>query len=227
MLFSELGRNLHLQRQIYVKQIRYSSPKISLSRPTTNAVHLPQGPPPKHLLSFWLFPPYLSLHLSFHSHLKIHFYVCLYRKIYYLIVWPTSRHSFPMVLLPSLLSKFWDYFVRNKLTLNRILASAANMRTSLLVQCVRVCLPMKRTWVRPLVREDATCFRATNLAHTAAEPCSRAHGLQPLKPACPRGWAPQEKPPQQDTSTLQQRLTLAHRNQRKPVCSTKDPVQPK
>ena len=68
MLFSELGRNLHLQRQIYVMQIRHSSPKISLSRPTTNAVHLPQGPPQASTL-FLTLPPLLvsSSVLSFPS----------------------------------------------------------------------------------------------------------------------------------------------------------------
>ena len=68
MLFSELGRNLHLQRQIYVMQIRYSSPKISLSRPTTNAVHLPQGQPQASTL-FLTLPPLLvsSSFLSFPS----------------------------------------------------------------------------------------------------------------------------------------------------------------
>ena len=167
---------------------------------------------PKLLLSFLLFPPYSSLHLSFHTHLKTHFYVCSYRKIYYLIVWATSRHPLPVVLLPSLLSKFWEYFVRNNLTLGRILASVAHMKTSLLVRWIRVFLPMQQPRVRPLVLEDPTCCRATKLVHTTTEPCSRTHGLQPLKPAHPRGWAPREKPPQWEAHTPQRRLTLTHCN---------------
>ena len=33
--------------------------------------------------------------------------------------------------------------------------------TSLVVQWLRICLPMQGTWVRALVPEDPTCRRAT------------------------------------------------------------------
>ena len=34
-------------------------------------------------------------------------------------------------------------------------------RTSLVVQWLRICLPMQGTWVRSLVQEDPTCCGAT------------------------------------------------------------------
>ena len=44
-----------------------------------------------------------------------------------------------------------------------VLCSAFSNATwaSLVVQWLRICLPMQRTWVRALVREDPTCRRAT------------------------------------------------------------------
>ena len=36
------------------------------------------------------------------------------------------------------------------------------LRTSLVVQWLRICLPMQGTWVQSLVREDPTCHGATN-----------------------------------------------------------------
>ena len=63
--------------------------------------------------------------------------------------------------------------------------------TSLVVQWLRICLPMHRTWGWALVREDPTCRGATkpmrhNYWACALEPMSHnywAHVLQLLKPA--------------------------------------------
>ena len=68
---------------------------------------------------------------------------------------------------------------------------------------LRIHLPMQRTWVRSLVQN--TAHAQGNQAH---EPQllslhSRAHSLQPLKPAHPRAHAPQQEmpPTSEKTST--------------------------
>ena len=71
--------------------------------------------------------------------------------------------------------------------------------TSLVVQWLRIRLPIQGTWVRSLVQEDPTCHRATQpVCHKywtcALEPTSHnywAHVPQLLKPTCPRAHAPQ------------------------------------
>ena len=58
-------------------------------------------------------------------------------------------------------------------------------QTSLVVQWLRICLPMEGTWVQPLMQEDSTGRRATKHTH---EPqlqksiCSRVHVPQQDKP---------------------------------------------
>ena len=84
-------------------------------------------------------------------------------------------------------------------------------RTSLVVQWLRICLPMQGTRVRSLVEEDPTRLRATRPEHhNYWSQCSGAHVLQ------------QEKPVHRN-----QRVAPAHHNWRKPACSNADPVQPK
>ena len=51
--------------------------------------------------------------------------------------------------------------------------------TSLVVQWIRICLPMQGTWVWSLVWEDSTCHRITKPVHHNYW----ASVLQPLKPA--------------------------------------------
>ena len=56
--------------------------------------------------------------------------------------------------------------------------------TSLVVQWIRIRLPMQGMWVQSLIQEDPTCHGATKPRATTTE----AHA--------PRAWAPQqEKPP--------------------------------
>ena len=54
--------------------------------------------------------------------------------------------------------------------------------TCLLMQWIRICLPMQGTWVWSLVREYSTCHGASKpMCHNyRACLCSRAHELQPL-----------------------------------------------
>ena len=85
-------------------------------------------------------------------------------------------------------------------------------RTSLVVQCLRIRLPMQGTWVWFLVQEDPTCRGATKPVYhnywactleparrnywssRALEPANHnywAHAPQLLKPACSRACVPQ------------------------------------
>ena len=56
---------------------------------------------------------------------------------------------------------------------------------SLVVQWLRIHLPLQGTRVRALVWEDPTCHRAAKpMCHNYRTLCSRAHEPQLLKPAC-------------------------------------------
>ena len=103
------------------------------------------------------------------------------------------------------------------------------MGTSLVVQWLRILLPIQGTQVQFLVWEDPTCSPGT----WAPVPQllslhSGAHVLQPLKPSCSRACAPQrEKPLQGEACRPQQRAAPAPCKQRKPMHSSEDPAQPK
>ena len=67
-----------------------------------------------------------------------------------------------------------------------------NLGTSLVVQWLRICLPVQGTWVRALVQEDHTCHGATKPVHHNYRACVpqlqslRATTTEPqlLKPVC-------------------------------------------
>ena len=90
---------------------------------------------------------------------------------------------------------------------------------------------MQKSWVWSLVWEDPTCLGTTKPVRTAIVPGSRnfwARVQQSLKPIHPRACAlQQEKLLQWESRALQQRVAPTHCNQRKPVCSSEGPVQPK
>ena len=71
-------------------------------------------------------------------------------------------------------------------------------RTFLVVQWLRICLPMQGIWVQSLVQEDPTCHGATKpVGPQLLSPHSRAHEPQLLKPVHPRVHTlQQERPPQ-------------------------------
>ena len=85
--------------------------------------------------------------------------------------------------------------------------------TSLVVQCIRICLLMQGTWVQSLIGEDSICFRAT-------KPVNHNYWTHALGPAScnywalePRAWAlQQEKPPRWEDHTLQWRVASVHYN---------------
>ena len=82
------------------------------------------------------------------------------------------------------------------------------MRTSLVVQWERIHLLMQGVWVQSLVQDGSMCRRATKLVR---------HNTCALEPAQPQweAWAPQC------------RVAPALHNQRKPMGSKEDLVQPK
>ena len=106
--------------------------------------------------------------------------------------------------------------------------SKIKYRSSLVVQWLRIHLPMQGTRVQSLVREDPTCRRATKpVSHNywacALEPSSHnywAHEPQSLSLCAtttaahaPRPCAPQqEKPPQWEACSLQWRVAPARHN---------------
>ena len=88
--------------------------------------------------------------------------------------------------------------------------------TSLVVQWLRICLPVQGTRVRALVREDPTYRRATKpVSHNywAREPQLLSPHATTTEAHVPRARAPQqEKPPQWEACAPQQRVALTHRN---------------
>ena len=145
------------------------------------------------------------------------------------------------------------HFNKNYITLKK---KKGMFGTYPVAQWLRIRLPMQETQVRSLVQEDPTCRGATkpvchNYWACALELASQnywARTPQLLKPErsrapmlqllslhaattevrVPRACAPQEeKPPQWEARTPQQRVAPACRNQRKPACSNEDPTYPK
>ena len=95
-----------------------------------------------------------------------------------------------------------------------------NEGASLVVQWLRICLPMQGTWVWALVREDPTCGGATkpvrhNYWACALEPVSHnywAHVPQLLSLLSRARALQQEKPPQWEARAPQWRAAPALRN---------------
>ena len=79
------------------------------------------------------------------------------------------------------------------------------MGTSLMVQWLRICLPVQGTWVRSLVQKDPTCCRAPTPAHRLHWGCTpETLALQ---------W---EKPLNEKLHSTTAQPT--HRNWKRPVC---------
>ena len=95
------------------------------------------------------------------------------------------------------------------------LAQESLSQASLVVKWLRIHLPMQRTQVQSLVREDTT-------HHGATKPMS--HNYWTCEP---RAVIRNEKPRQQEAHTPQLETAPAGRNQRKPACSNEDPAHPK
>ena len=89
-------------------------------------------------------------------------------------------------------------------------------RTSLVVQWLRIHLPMQGPGVWSLIREDSTCYGQPNPCATTA------------KPMYPRICVLQQEMPQKwEVHAVQLESSLSAPNQRNPVHSNNDPEQPK
>ena len=80
---------------------------------------------------------------------------------------------------------------------------------SLVVQWLRICLPIQGTWIPSLVRKGLTCHRATMPMHYnyrawALQAVSHSFWGLPYRVCAPQ----QEKPPQWEACTPQQRIAL-------------------
>ena len=119
-----------------------------------------------------------------------------------------SRGSWNMALLPSLPTNQKTVTYPAALTPN--FAIKTTPRTSLVVQCIRISLPMQGTHLWSLVQEDSICHRATNPVCHSSSLSSRVHKLQLLSlcasttEACvPRAYALQKGKPPQSTHAPQ------------------------
>ena len=90
-----------------------------------------------------------------------------------------------------------------------------NWGTSLVVQWLRICLPVQGTQVQSLVREDPTCCGATKPVRHNYWACM----LQLLRPAC--------LDPMLHNKRSHCNEKPVHRNQGKPMRSSEDTKQPK
>ena len=132
----------------------------------------------------------------------------------------------PVVQVPGrLLKKYKETFPPSPVSSSYKINQKISLWTSLVVQCMWICLPMQGIWVRSLAPEDSTSLGATGPCAQLLRPCSRACEPQLLSPcavpteACaPRACAPQqEKPPQWQAHVPQWRIALAHHNERKHI----------
>ena len=94
-----------------------------------------------------------------------------------------APNKFPYELLPALLSQKSSSAHWNQKSL--LLGSFHLYRTSLVVQWLRICLPMQGTQVPFLVREDPTC-------HVATKPVNHNYWTWCLEPVLYTQWEAHE-----------------------------------
>ena len=81
---------------------------------------------------------------------------------------------------------FKEWILRKK---RKILHAKNYLGTSLVVQWLRIDLPMQETWVRSLVREDPTCLGATKpMNHNCWSLCSATGEAITISPHTTRLW---------------------------------------
>ena len=147
--------------------------------------------------------------------------------------WPLYMQvtfSGPVVTIKNVMSdpewpQWWDKSNRNGNVKEGI------QGTSLVVQWLRICLPMQGTRVWSLAWEHSTCHGAAEPVYhywaCTLEPGSHnwAYVLQLLKTAHPRAQAPQQEKPQQWGTRASQLESCPHLPQlEKCQCSSKDLV---
>ena len=80
---------------------------------------------------------------------------------------------------------------------HRELYSVSCDRASLVVQWLRICLPMQGTRVQALVREDPTCTEQLSPCATTTEPVLWSPQATTTEAHVPRARAPQQEKPLQ------------------------------
>ena len=73
---------------------------------------------------------------------------------------------------------------QSRTRLKQLSSSNSSSRTSLVVQWLRVCLPMQGIWVWFMVQEDTTCPRATKAVHLSCGVCAPEPGAAAAEPTC-------------------------------------------
>ena len=99
-------------------------------------------------------------------------------------------------LVPKFSGKAFKFSLLSIMLALSLLCSKYNMGTSLVVQWLRICLPMQGTWVQSLVREDPTCRGATrSVCHNcwACEPQLLSPRATAAEAHVPRARAPQQE----------------------------------
>ena len=129
--------------------------------------------------------------------------------------------SMYQVLYTFLRSGGLKYLVWLSCTAN-MLSEIKKFWTFLVVQWLRISLPLQGTWVRSLVWKIPHAVEQLRPWATTTEPPCCSY----WNPA-PGAWAPQEKPPRREACALQWRLAPAHRDETHFTCSNRDPAQTK
>ena len=81
-------------------------------------------------------------------------------------------------------AEIWSLYFTTRLNkLTFMLVCKIKFWTSLVVQWLRMCLPMQGTQVPSLVQEDSTCHKAT-------KPVGQNYWARALEPACLSCWSP-------------------------------------
>ena len=135
--------------------------------------------------------------------------------------WDYSRCFQTSVLLIMLLPLYWKSLPKYFTVWCILFYSFKNiiLGTSLVVQWLRICLPMQGTWVRALVQEEPTC-------HGATKPVCHNYWACALGPMSHNYWArvPQLLKPARLEPELRNKRN--HCNE-KPAHRNEDPTRPK
>ena len=103
-----------------------------------------------------------------------------------------------------------------------------NFGASLLVQWIRIHLPMQETWDQSLVKEDPTCCMATKCDCRSFWACALEPGSCNYRsPHALKNTFCNEKPLQWEAHAPQLQRSLYLPQLAKSLCSNKDPAQPK
>ena len=142
-------------------------------------------------------------HLQVQRHLQIQAFYMMFRNV---VVadrggWNIQNLHTEKGAVPSQWRR--DGLAQRGASIIKALSIISHLGTSLVVQWIRICLPMQETWVWSLVQEDSTCHGATMPVSHSYWPCAprpRSHNYWSLSP---RAHAPHKKPQKWEACTPQ------------------------